>query len=126
MAESALEDLSEDARFYGKDWPVAAVPPIIKRLILRAAVRHMRNVDGYETSRAGDETVQWSEKNGQDGTAHFLPDEIKTIEQAAFGKPTLRSASVFAFRNRATSRVGYVPTQNGDLFPMFSSETSPW
>ena len=126
-ATSALEDLSEDARHYGKNWPVESVPPIVKRLILKAAVRFMKNPDGYEMSRAGDETVQWHDGAfPEGGVAAFTEAEQKLIHELVHGKSTLRSATVFAFNSKPVQREGFVPTRAGDPFPFFSSDTSPW
>ena len=127
MANSALEDLSDDTRFYGKDWPLESVPPIVKRLILKAAMRFMRNPDGYEMSRAGDATVQWHEGLfPEGGVSSFTEAEQKLIHELVHGKSTLRSATVFAFNSRPVQREGFVPIQDGSMFPFFSSDTSPW
>jgi len=34
---------------------------LVRTLVLRCAARYMRNPDGYVTSRAGDETLTWSD-----------------------------------------------------------------
>lgn len=129
-ADSALEDLSEDARYYGRDWPVNACPPIIKRLVLKAAIRYVRNFDGNTVSRAGDETVQWNEqRSGEAGSAYFLEQEKKDIHEIAYGKRgSVMTAGVYAWGSKASARTteGYVPTSSGSMFPFFSSDTSPW
>lgn len=129
MAEAALQDLSDDARYYGnKDWPLAAVPPFIKRLILKAAVRYMRNPDGYMVSRAGDETIQWAEdKSGDAGTAHFLKEEIEAIKELVYGKRGLHSVGVIAYGStKQPSIPGLVPTDYKGVFPLFSDDQDPW
>lgn len=83
VAQGAIDDLSDDARFYGKStWDSTTAPRQVKSLVLRAAVRYVRNPDGYITSRAGDETVQWAE-NSDAGTAAFTEQERKMLAQIA-------------------------------------------
>lgn len=103
IAESALADLSDDARFYGSSlWDSTNVPRQVASLVLRAAVRYMRNPDGYITSRAGDETVQWAESHDA-GTAAFTEREQKMLAAIA-GKGTGLTS---------VNTVAYGPTRKG-------------
>lgn len=84
VATSALEDLSDDALFYGSaNWTETTVPRQAKSLLLRAAARYMRNPDGYIQSRAGDETLVWSDQGEDSGTAYFSEREQKLLNQIA-------------------------------------------
>lgn len=130
-AEGALASLSDDARFYGKEiWVHTGVTPgPVCRMVLRAANRHMKNYDGYSQSRAGDETVAWSNQDGAEaGSAHFTDREIAQLRRYA-GKSKLHSAPVSAWGTNLRSGYraeGMVPTEHGAPFPMFSSDTEPW
>lgn len=130
IGESALEDLSDEARFYGRDsWedPTSA-PRMVCKLVLKAAVRYMRNPDGYTTSRAGDETLAWNnDYSGQAGAAHFTDDEIKHLKQMGGKSAGIFSAPITAFHGvKKSNSVGWVPTPNGEPFPLFASETDPY
>lgn len=86
-ALGALESLSDDARMYGKStWlsPVST-PQSVKNLIRAAAVRHMKNYDGYTQSRAGDETLMWTDRGEDAGSAYFTDREIRSLRTIARG-----------------------------------------
>src|SRR5690625_985106 len=92
IAQAALEDLSEDVRFYGRQaWPTPdSAPALVKSIVLRAASRHMKNVDGFTQSRAGDETVEWyDDKSGMGGSAHLSDAEIEQVKNIAKGDASL-------------------------------------
>lgn len=125
-ATGALADLSEQALHYGRSsWTDLTVPALIKNTILAAAVRYMRNPDGYITSRAGDETLAWSDRGHDAGSAYFTEREIKLISAFA-DRAGIGSISVIAWGNKRQT-IGYVPVQGGgDPFPMFADVTEPW
>lgn len=76
VADGAITDLSDDARFYGSNsWISTAVPRQVKNLVVRAAARFMRNPDGYITSRAGDETIAWTDRKEDAAVATFTKQE---------------------------------------------------
>lgn len=129
IATTALEDLSDEARYHGKDWPdPTTAPRMVRRMVLAAAVRYMRNPDGYTTSRAGDETLAWNEsKDGQAGSAHFAPDEIKALRKMA-GSTGLLTAPMTAWgpQRHSPRDVGYVPAAEGSPFPYYGHPTEPW
>lgn len=129
VATGALEDLSEDARFYGSDyWDSVASPRQVKSLVLRAAARYMRNFEGYVQSRAGDETIIWTDDGSEAGTAHFNRREQKILAELSGRVTGLTSVGVIAygsgrrqkpryidpFRQDLNEGVGYAPTQNGE------------
>lgn len=129
IAQSALDDLSEDAKFHGNPrWDDTNVPPYVKTLVLKAAQRYMRNPDGYESSRAGDEALGWGERPGDEsGSAEFTDKEI-TMLRSLVRKPALGSVNVQAYGTALTpNAIGYVPVAGGgDPFPMYAQGTEPW
>lgn len=125
-ATGALEDLSEWARYYGRNWEVAASPRLVKTLVLGAAARFMRNPDGYTQSRAGDETLGWTDRGVESGTATFARHEIDAlralVRPAAFGTLSMTAWGP----QRMVAADGMVPVAGGgDKFPLFSDGT-PW
>lgn len=128
-AEGALEDLSDDARYYGKaSWLSTAVtPPQVCRMVVKAAVRHMKNPDGYTQSRAGDETLGWDGKGAEAGSAYFIDREIKQLQTMA-GATGFYSVPLNAWNTRQCTVIeGLVPCEGTSTpFPMFSSDLSPW
>ncbi|WP_432482591.1 hypothetical protein [Kineococcus esterisolvens] len=129
IARDALEALSEDARFYARrDWPTrAAAPRQVFTLVIRAAARFMRNPDGYTQSRAGDETLAWTDRGENAGSPVFTKSEIAMLHQLGGGS-RLQTAEVTAWRSQQRPvAAGLVPVDyGGDGFPMFSREDSPW
>jgi hypothetical protein len=131
-ASSALEDASDMARAYGRDWDTTTAPRLVRTLVLRAVVRYMRNPDGYTQSRAGDESVSWSDAAGENaGTVYFTADEIDLLKGLAGKKPTISSVPVLAWgpqrmNHRDTVSAGYVPVPQGEPFPLFADPEGPW
>ena len=104
IATNALADLSDDANFYGSaSWTDTSVPSVVKSIILRAASRYMKNPDAFTQSRAGDETLAWSDqRDDQAGSAHFAESEIKQIESVAAGNsavPQFGSVGTYAWNS---------------------------
>jgi hypothetical protein len=125
-ANGALADLSDQALHYGRStWTDLTVPALVKNTILAAAARYLRNPDGYTQSRAGDETLTWTDRGHDAGTAYFTEREVKLISGFA-GRAGIGSIPIYAWGNKRTI-LGYVPVQGGgDPFPMFSDEVEPW
>lgn len=125
-ATGVLEDLSSWARHYGRNWTSVNAPILVKTLVLGAAARFMRNPDNYTTSRAGDETVGWTDRGAEAAAQPFTDSEIIALKllvrPVAFG-----SVSMTAWGPQS-QRVpdGLVPVVGGgDPFPLFSDAT-PW
>ena len=126
VAQAALEDLSDEARYYGNSaWITPAATPLpVSRLVLKAASRYMRNPDGFTTSRAGDETVTWSDRGMGSGSPEFTENEIRTLRGYGGGKVML-SAPVVAWESQDIDTVGYIPVDGSQfagepkVFPMF-------
>ncbi|MEU6959596.1 hypothetical protein [Streptomyces chrestomyceticus] len=128
IASTSLDDASELAAMYGRDWPEATAPRLVKTLVLKAASRYMRNPNGYTQSRAGDETLAWSDAHGRDaGSVYFTREEIRLLEELAGRKPGLASAPIFAWGTKSRTKAeGLVPVDyKGDRFPMFTNR-GPW
>jgi len=128
IATSALEDLSDEARFYGSSsWlDAASAPRIVRNVVLRAATRYMRNPEGYETSRAGDEMLGFGERPGETaGAAAFNAQEIRTLTTLI--RPVgLYTANVSVWGSSTRNvgpTTGYVlPDGGGKPFPMFAED----
>ena len=128
VAESALEDASDLARGHGRDWADAAeAPRLIRTLVLKACARYMKNFDGYTQSRAGDETVMWSDKAGSDmGQIYYSRDEIKLIEGLAGKRTALMSTPLIAWNTKVGADSGTRPVAGGGKnFPMFQVGGEP-
>ncbi|MFE9924271.1 hypothetical protein ACFYQA_22615 [Streptomyces sp. NPDC005774] len=134
VATSALEDASDLARMYsGRDWPdTASAPRLVRTLVLKACKRHMNNPSGYTQSRAGDETLAWSDDQGEDaGTVYFTRDEQAMLAEIGGKRRGLWSAEVTAWNSRSRPlAAGMVPvTQpapDAAPFPYFADEVEPW
>ncbi|MEU6056980.1 hypothetical protein [Streptomyces sp. NPDC047097] len=128
IALSALEDASDLAAHYGRDWPSDAAPRTVRTLVLRACKRYMSNPEGYVQSRAGDESLGWSDAAGENaGTVFFTGEEIKLLATLAGRATGLYSAGVTAWRSvRRPVTAGLVPVENaGKPFPLFADEWGP-
>jgi hypothetical protein len=127
IAVGALEDASDLARGYGRDWPADAAPRLVRTLVLKACKRFMDNPNGYTQSRAGDETVGWNDAAAENaGTVYFTADEQKLLKSLAGKSPGLTSVPITAWGPQRTAPVGLVPVEGGKPFPLFSDEQSPW
>lgn len=129
IAAGALEDASDLAAVYGRDWPEENPPRLVRTLVLKAAARYVRNPHGYTQSRAGDETLAWGDAHGRDaGSVYFTREEIKLLEGLAGTRPTLTSMIVSAWDSRDRGvGAGLVPVDyDGAPFPMFSDDGGPW
>lgn len=138
MAESGLEDATVLAMTYGREWPEDDPPRLVRTLVLKAVRRFMINPEGFTTSRAGDETVQWGDAHRRDaGSVYFTYDEQKLLANLAGRAPGISSATVSAWgpqRKRPTyiaDRVhpdSYVPAAgmpNSEV-PFFADPVEPW
>lgn len=127
-AQGALEDLSEDARIIGSQaWVDAATTPhSVKNLVLRAATRHMKNYEGYTMSRAGDETVQWTDRGESSGTATFTSDEKNALRSLS-GRVSIGTAPIVAWGKGDRPIEGRVPHADGRKpVTLFASDKEPW
>ncbi|AWY07576.1 head-to-tail adaptor [Streptomyces phage Yosif] len=129
IARSALEDASDLAAAYGRDWAEESAPRLVRTLVLKSCSRYMNNPQGYTQSRAGDETLAWNDAQGENaGTVYFTDEEIKLLRNLAGKKPGFASVELTAWRTKARPGAdGSVPVDyGGEPFPMFGDEVSPW
>lgn len=139
-ATGALEDLSNWARHYGRNWEADAAPLLVKTLVLGAAARFMRNPDNFTTSRDGDETVSWTDRGAQAAAQPFVESEIIALKalvrpvvfgsvgMTAWGPQRLRGADGLTpvAGESPFTEDGLVPVEGGgDPFPLFSND-EPW
>lgn len=136
VAQGALDDLSDDARYYGiESWNSDTAPRQAKSLVLRAAARYMRNPDGYTQSRAGDETLAWADQGERAGTAGFTLIEQKMLTNIS-GRSTsgLHVVPLVAWGTSDTREgPGYIRPVAGSYgaatprpFPFFESPDTYW
>lgn len=111
IAAAALEDASDIARGLGKEsWIDATVAPRLVRVtVLNACKRYMQNPAGYTLSRAGDETLGWSDLKDKAGSVFFTEDEQKMIRGLAGMASGLYVASTYAWSSRPDKTDVYVP-----------------
>lgn len=121
-AEGYLEEASDLARAYGREWAVERAPRLVKSLVISAVRRFMRNPEGYTQSRAGDETLGWTDLGHDAGSIYYNEREQRLLAQLAGRQGTLISASTVAWGpvRKRDDNTGWVPTSdNSDAFPMF-------
>ena len=129
-ATDALEYLSELACSIGQPWPTPeSCPRLVRNVIITATKRYLRNPDGYVQSRAGDETLQWTDLGPESGSPHFTKGE-RRVNAGQGGKGGVQSAPASAWgpqRTDATADLGYVPvTGGGKPFPLYNDPVNPW
>lgn len=125
-AENALIDASNQARFYGQDWPVYAVPPLVKTIVLNACARYMKLIEGVTSSRAGDETLTWTDLREKTGTV-FLDDSQQTQLKMLAGKtPVYHSVPVSAWGGPLHPRRGAWTDAQGVGYAPIEGRTKPF
>lgn len=136
-ATGALAVLSDEARSVGDPgWLDDTITPgAVKNLVLKAAARYMKNYDGFTMSRAGDETVQFSDNKLRSGSAYFTQDERDALAKHAGMGTGWGSVGTYAYGktwipqnygNAVGEAAGYVPGFANTPFPMFANGNDPW
>lgn len=130
---AALEDASDMARGYGREWEAVAAPRLVRTLVLAACQRYMKNPDGYTQSRAGDEHLAWADTGEVQSSPRFTEEEIQLIQALAGTSKHFGSVMVSAWgpmrpRGSYRHREGFIPTDyiGGKRFPMYEWDDSPW
>ena len=119
VAEGALEALTYEAIEFGSPtWTTETVPAGVKSLVLTAAARYMRNYNGYNESRAGDETVGWGAVSREPDTAEFTESERRRIKRFAINNPGFGTIDVYTW--------GTKPAQREDLLVPMKDRDLPW
>ncbi|WJN62634.1 head-tail joining protein 1 [Streptomyces phage phiScoe10] len=129
IAGGALEDASDLAAHYGRNWAEDTAPRLVRTLVLKAASRYMKNPDGYTQSRAGDETLAWNDKAGENaGTVYFSDEEQKLLAALGGRKPGIVSVPIVAYNSKIRrGDLGRVPVDyGGKTFPLYDDPVSPW
>ena len=118
MIEEYLDEASDAARAYGREWTDLNVPAPISRLVASAVARFIRNPDQYNINRAGDETVGWHDRGEIDW---FTEAEIARIGR--FAVPKLASFGTIQVAAFGTTR----PATYGDRIPVVGgASTKPF
>lgn len=125
IAEHAIEDLSDEARFLGSSgWTAVSAPRIVRTTVLKAAQRFMRNPDGYIQSRAGDELVGWAAVKREVGAPEFSEAEKDRLRDAAKRMSTIRYSQSYVYSNASSPLSAddiHVPVNYGGKdFPFLS------
>jgi hypothetical protein len=131
LASGVIESLSDEARLTGSTAWLGAycTPGPVRRIVRTAAARFMRNPDGYVQSRAGDETVVWSDKTRP--VAEFTETEVNAIRSYA-GRGNVTSVPVYGFSYRRKTGpvdrgyVGITGSPGERPFPFLNPGGSPW
>lgn len=137
-AAGAILDLSDEARTYGRSsWLTpSTTPAAVRNLVLKAAARHMKNYEGYIQSRAGDETIIWTDRRDNAGSAYFTEAEVASLVRMAGGS-SITTVPFYAWGN-GSAVPGYrdghgqfiegdfwVQTESGTLMPWIAKEEMP-
>ena len=119
VAEGALEALTFEAMEFGSSaWTEETCPPGVKSLILTAAARYVRNYNGYNESRAGDETLGWGAVDREPDTPEFTKSERERIARYAHARPGFGTINIFTWGTRYADR--------GDLMAPMKDKDLPW
>jgi len=122
LAQGVLEDLSDQARDLGRgSWTATSAPRSVKNIISRAAARYMRNPDGFVQSRAGDETVTWTDRGESSGSPVFTRHEQAAIRDS-IGHAGFGSFGTYVYTNAKSNALGeFVPVNGGGKpFPFYA------
>lgn len=131
MIAAYLEDASDAARYYGREWTPIDCPAAVSRIVASAVARFMRNPDNYSQSRAGDETVSWAERDEE--IDWFTEKEIArlgkiaaAVKVAAFGTFQL-VAGTNGHRSDRPRVQDLVATDGGTGTPfLWGDPANPW
>lgn len=123
-ATDALEMASDLVRGHGlSTWTEVNCPPLAAGVALAAAKRYMRTYEGLTQSRAGDETLAYTDL-GERMLSVYLTDTEKATLSALVGRSAIVSVEVTAWRSKDIDTVGYVPVEGGEQqFPFFASDS---
>lgn len=121
--QGALEDMSDEARFIAdREWvDPDLVPNPVRNAVVKAVLRWARNMNGYVVSRAGDETLQWSDVGEAAGAPEFTAKELKLIRaigDGRTGQDFFGSVETYAYiKPGSDADLGYVNVIGGGTKP---------
>lgn len=129
-AEGALAYLSDEARDIGDStWETGPLTPRqVQNIIIKAAARHMKNHEGYITSRAGDEDVRFADRGEAMGDPVFNAAERRSLKELGGNYASgFHSVGMVAFQTKDSpySNTSYVPVAGGGEFP-YGHVSRPW
>lgn len=120
----ALEDASDAARDYGSQgWNAENCPNPVRRIVAAAVARYIRNPDGFDQSRAADETVGWGD-DVVSNRIEFSDEEIARLRRWGTPyQPGFGSFGVVAWGSgpvRDTVFVPWGPHDGSKPFPLIA------
>ncbi len=86
--DAYLEDMSDEARLIGgRTWTdPTTVPAIVRNTVVKSVTRWARNMNSFIQSRAGDETLIFTDLRENAGAPYFTDREEKLIKSIADGR----------------------------------------
>lgn len=113
--ESGIAIASDLARYHGREWSsITACPVPIQRIVAMAVARWIRNPDGFQQNRAGDETLGWFEGAGDPGEIYFTERDIARIERIANPQMSgFGTIQMVAYGELAPRQDVYIPVASG-------------
>jgi len=123
MVDSRLDDASEMAKHVsGMAWTDRNVPRVVRTIVLNAVTRYINNPDATVTSRAGDETMVFSDL-GEQGSFYFTKQETEMLK-GFIRRPSFGSITTTPWRSRdPLDETLWVSTNDegrGDPYPWLS------
>lgn len=121
MVSARLDDASDLAtQLAGISWTDANVPRVVRAIVLNSVVRWINNPDAITTSRAGDETLAWSDL-GEKGSFYFSEQELEALKGFTRTRAPFGSISVTTWGTREPlDDTIWVPTSSGTPYPYLS------
>ncbi|MFB7188404.1 hypothetical protein ACFCZT_24545 [Streptomyces sp. NPDC056230] len=120
LAEAALDDASDLVRHYGLPWTPENCPPIVRRVVLRAAERIVRNPENARMEMEGSYQISLPASLPVSGE---LTDEEQSIVEKAAGFNDLVSVRITRSDAPCRPTTVYVdPEGPGEPIPFFDPD----
>ncbi|MFD5504593.1 hypothetical protein ACFWJS_33620 [Streptomyces sp. NPDC127061] len=120
LAEAALDDASDLVRHYGLPWAPETCPAIVRRVVLRAAERIVRNPENARMEMEGSYQISLPASLPVSGE---LTDEERAIVEKAAGFNDLVSMRITRFDPAPCTDTVYVePEGPGEFIPFFAPD----
>lgn len=127
--ESGIAIASDLARYHGREWAwIDVCPKPVQRIVAMAVARWIRNPDGFQQNRAGDETLGWFEGSADPGEIYFTDRDIARIERIANPQMSgFGSIQMVAYGSTPPKRDTYVPVASGGAdMPWVAADEKVW